>query len=381
MTDDAEPLVGRFLELTGTTPMGVWRAPGRVNLIGEHTDYNGGSVLPIAIDREARAALRVRDDGLVHVWSEQRGEAPIRPVASLAPGPARGWEAYVHGVVWAFRERGVNAPGLDILIDSTVPAGAGLSSSAALEVAVAVALRDALEVAMDPWDVVHLARRAENGFVGVPSGVMDQAIAVFGHRGTALLLDASTLETRQVPLWRDREVVLVVIDPGVPHRLVDDRYAERVAECREAADRLGVSLASAASGSIRSLPEPLSRRARHVITEQERVRRAVAALEDDDVATLGGLIDASHGSLRDDMEVVAPEQDLAVQAARTAGVLGARMVGAGFGGSCIALTPASLVPAVRGAVRDVLARASSRADTGSVEVFPVTSAAGAGRIV
>ena len=293
------------------------RAPGRVNLIGEHTDYNGGLALPFALDRSTTASIAERYDDRVRIVSRQVDEPWEGATADL--GSARGWAAYAAGVLWALREEGWEVPGLDVEVDSNVPLGAGLSSSAALEVSVAVAVAELLGrdlTAALRRTLVDACRRAETEVAGAPTGGLDQMASLLCRDGHALLIDFSDGSTRDVPLpLAAARLGILVIDTRVHHSHADGGYADRRSE------------------SERGDP----RRVRHVRTENARVRDAVAALEASDWATLGELMTASHVSLRDDYEVSAPELDTAVDAALAAGALGARMTGGGFGGSAIAL--------------------------------------------
>jgi galactokinase len=339
-----------FGDRFGGRPGGVWLAPGRANLIGEHTDYNQGWVLPFALEHSVRVAAARRGDGLLAIASRQApGDPAELAVAALAPGAVTGWAAYPAGVAWALREAGHPvAGGASLAIDSDLPQGAGLSSSAALECAVILALAGLYGLDLPRTELAALAQRAENDFVGVPSGIMDQSASLLGRAGHALLLDCRTGATADVPL--DPAAVglaLVIADTGVRHALDDGRYAVRRSECDRAAALLGVaSLRDVTSpGAVAGLADPaLRRRARHVITENRRVKQTVARLRAGDLAGVGALLNESHASLRDDFEVSWPEADVAVAAAVGAGALGARMMGGGFGGSVIALVPAGDAP-------------------------------------
>ena len=317
-------------------------APGRVNLIGEHLDYNGGRCLPIALDRRTVATVsaspderhRVRSGELL--WSGAVGER------------AEGWAAYVVGVL---EELGVVVP-LRVDLRSDLPVGAGLSSSAALECAVAVAVDACLALGRSDADLVDACVRAETAYVGAPTGGLDQTAAIFARAGHALLLDFADGSRTHVP-WRPEPagLRLLVIDTKVTRALVDGRYAERRAECATAADALGVRLlATADLTAVEQLDGTTLQRARHVVTEQARVGAFVEALATDDWAGVGALMTASHTSLRDDFEVSCTELDAVVDAALGAGAAGARMTGAGFGGSAIALVPEGRVAAVTDAV-------------------------------
>jgi galactokinase len=350
-----------FGECFGSPPEGVWHAPGRVNLIGEHTDYNQGFVLPFALDRGVVAAAARRGDGMLEVRSRQaRGEAVTVPVGALAPGSVTGWGAYPAGVAWALRAAGHQVAGANLAIDSNLPQGAGLSSSAALECAAALALTGLYGITVPRPELAAIGRRAENEMVGVPSGIMDQSASLLAEAGHALLLDCRTEETSAVPFDPAAAgLTLLIVDTGARHALTDGRYARRRHECEEAARLLGVrSLRDVpGAGGLAGLADPvLARRARHIVTDDQRVLATAALLRAGDVAGIGPLLDASHASLRDDFEVSWPQADAAVSAAGGAGALGARMVGGGFGGSVIALAPASRSGPVQEAVRDEYGR-------------------------
>ncbi|MCW2815725.1 MAG: galactokinase [Nocardioides sp.] len=332
------------------------RAPGRVNLIGEHTDYNGGLCLPVAIPAATTARVSLRDGAVHRLVSAQQDEPWEGTAQDAAPGAVRGWAAYAAGVLWALAEAGHDVPALDLRLDSTVPLGAGLSSSASLEAAVAVAavtatgrqLDDALRV-----ELVAACRRAETEVVGAPTGGLDQTAVVLAQAGHALLIDFDDGSTEQVPVdLAAAGLTLLVVDTRVSHDLTDGGYGSRREECEEAARRLGVpSLRSATPGSVAGLDDDvLRRRATHVVGEIARVEEAVDALRAGDWATVGRLFTTSHASLRDDFEVSCAELDLVVDTALQVGALAARMTGGGFGGSAIALVPAERADAVRRAV-------------------------------
>ncbi|GBD08462.1 Galactokinase [Candidatus Thermoflexus japonica] len=344
-----------FQERFGELPRLRARAPGRVNLIGEHTDYNDGFVLPIAIDRAIWVAARPRRDRQVHLIAADFGEEAVFPLDGLQPGGLRGWAAYPAGVAWALEQAGFRLPGMDAVVAGDVPIGSGLSSSAALEVAFATAWAALGGHEVPRLELARLCQRAENEFVGVRCGIMDQMAALFGRRGHALLIDCRSLETRLIPI--PKEMVVLVADSGVRRELAASEYNERRAQCEEAVRRLqgrypgiralrDVSRAQleAARGE---LPDRIYRRARHVVTENERVLRAVEALVRGDLPAFGEQLNASHESLRDDYEVSAPELDTLVEAARSVpGVYGARLTGAGFGGSILTVVRREAVQAV-----------------------------------
>jgi galactokinase len=342
----AGPAERWFGDCFGGQPEGVWRAPGRANLIGEHTDYNQGWVLPFALGLGVTVAAGRRDDGVLAICSRQAPGAPAElPVASLAPGAVTGWAAYPAGVAWALREAGHRlAGGASLAVDSDLPQGAGLSSSAALECATALALTELYGLDLPRPELATLAWRAENDFVGVPSGIMDQSASLLSEAGHALLLDCRSGDTAAVPLDPARTgLALAIIDTGARHDLGDGRYAQRRSECDRAAALLGVGSLRDVTGlaAVAGLTDPvLRRRARHVITENRRVKETVALLSGGDMAGVGAVLRASHVSLRDDFEVSWPAADVAVDAATAAGALGARMMGGGFGGSALALVPA-----------------------------------------
>jgi galactokinase len=382
--DDVPAAVrGRFEEAHGRVPAGVWVAPGRVNLIGEHTDYNDGFVLPIAIPDAVYVGAAARDDGRLRAVSVQAEGDLDTMVAELAPGGERGWSAYVCGVAWAVAETGVPVPGVDLVVDGRVPLGAGLSSSAALECAVGAALADLAAARLEPMALAKLAQHAENDYVGAPTGLMDQVAAVLCAEGHALLFDVRSLETRQVP-FRPAEagLALLVVDTGVRHEHAGGEYGERRRSCEAACRELGVASLREVSdaGDLaaveRLADDVLRRRARHVVTENARVLDACAALEAGDWPGFGALMTASHASLRDDYEVSCAELDVAVDAALAAGALGARMTGGGFGGCAIALVP---VDAVAGATDALVERYAERGWTGPVARV-VEPSAGAHRV-
>ncbi|GAA3883523.1 galactokinase [Saccharothrix violaceirubra] len=314
----------------------VYAAPGRVNLIGEHTDYSDGFVLPVAIPQVVEVSAVHRDDRAVRVSSAQRPD--VVEVHDLVPGAVTGWAAYVVCVVWALREAGYDIGGFDLHVDGRVPQGAGLSSSAALECAAALAVTDLSGVDVSRPELAKIARRAENVFVGVPCGIMDQSISLLAREGHALLLDTRSLRYRHVPFDPDRAGLdLLVVDTDAPHRLVDGEYADRKDACDKAAALLGVPALRDVTHPPDRLPGDLNRRVRHVVTENRRVREVVRLLDAGDIRRIGPLLTASHESLRVDYEVTVPELDVAVDELLGAGALGARMTGGGFGGCVIAL--------------------------------------------
>ncbi|HEX9226584.1 MAG TPA: galactokinase [Arthrobacter sp.] len=380
---DAGQLAARFQSVFGAAPDGVWQAPGRVNLIGEHTDYNEGFVLPFAIDRTARVAVRRRSDSTVRLLSTfgNQGLTTV-DAGSLSRSTARGWTKYPLGVLWALQQRGLHAGGLDLLLDSDVPRGAGLSSSHAIECAVITAVNELTAAGLDTREMVLATQRAENDFVGAPTGIMDQSASLRGAAGHALFLDCRSQDIRLVPFdAASAGLVTLVMDTKVSHSHAGGGYASRRASCERGAGILGVKALrdvgpdglDAASGLLD--PETF-RRVQHVVTENERVLQTVQVLETAGPAAIGPLLDASHASMRDDFEISCPELDLAVEAARSAGAAGARMTGGGFGGSAVALTPAAAEQQVRAAVGRAFAAAGYRPP----EIFSVRPAAGAMRL-
>jgi galactokinase len=353
-TERAAAVRAGFTDRFGVEPSRVGRAPGRVNLIGEHTDYNAGLVLPVALPHATYVAVRPRADDEVRIVSAQQDDAWEASLGSIGPGSVSGWAAYAAGVLWALREAGHAVGGVDLFVDSTVPVGAGLSSSAALECAVAVAVLGEPDPGLR-LAIVAAAIRAETEVVGAPTGGMDQTVAVLGEAHTALLVDfdepAGPGRTRTVPLALDGHSLLVT-DTRVSHALVDGGYGERRADCEAAAAALGVaSLRHAVLADLEALTdERVRRRARHVVTEIARVRDCVAAIATGDLAALGTLFDASHASMRDDFEISCPELDVAVAVAVEAGAVGARMTGGGFGGSSVAVVPDDRLAAVTHAI-------------------------------
>ncbi|MEV0692504.1 galactokinase [Streptomyces sp. NPDC050388] len=350
----------RFRELYGAAPHGVWAAPGRVNLIGEHTDYNDGFVMPFALPHTAVAAVSRRDDGVLRLHSADV-DAPVveLTVDSLAPGTDRDWTAYPAGVVWALREAGHAVTGADIHLASTVPAGAGLSSSAALEIVVALALNDLYELGLRGWQSARLCQRAENVYVGAPVGVMDQTASACCESGHALFLDTRDLSQRQIPFDLAAEGMrLLVVDTQVKHSHSEGEYGRRRAGCEKGAALLGVdALRDVAPADLDAAldrlgdEEEVRRLVRHVVTENERVERVIALLESGDTRAIGPVLTAGHSSLRDDFRVSCPELDLVVDTALASGALGARMTGGGFGGSAIVLAEAADTAPITEAIR------------------------------
>jgi galactokinase len=345
-------LVATFRAATGRDPEGVFSAPGRVNLIGEHTDHNEGHVLPFAIDRRCRVAAGRRGDDTVTVRSAQEPGTPVTTTLD-ALDRARGWSAYALGTLWALREADpAITGGWDLVVDGDVPLGSGLSSSAALECAVALAVAELGGSDLDRHALARAGRRAENDVVGAPVGIMDQAASLLCRDGAALLLDCRTLHGEDVALGLDEVgLVTLVVDTRVRHDLADGGYADRRAACVAAAEALGVpALRDATPDMLGRLDGDLLRRARHVVTEEARVHRVVALLRDGRPADVGPELTASHASLRDDFGVSVPALDAVVAAALDAGALGARLVGGGFGGSALVLAPEAAAAEIGAAV-------------------------------
>jgi galactokinase len=380
MSNDAGALVEAFNARTGRRPAGVWAAPGRVNLIGEHTDYNDGYVMPFALVQRVLIAAAPASDGTWSVTSLNNESTETFHAADLRPGMT-GWQAYVAGVVWALKEAGYGIGGADLVLTSDVPVGAGLSSSAALECAALTALADLNDLAIAGLERAKLARRAENAFVGAPTGLMDQAASTLCTLGHALFFDCRTAAAEQVRFdTASAGVEILVLDTKTPHALVDSEYAARRASCEEAARLLGVAAlrdVTDLDAALEELSDPvIRRRARHVVTENGRVLEAVEVLRAGRIADLAPLLDASHTSMRDDFEITVPQVDLAVEVARASGALGARMTGGGFGGCIIALVRAGEADRIG---REI-ARSFADAGYGPPAHFTAIPSAGAERL-
>ena len=346
MTDLHTQVITAFTEQYGESPAVVVRAPGRVNLIGEHTDYNDGFVMPLAIDRAFWLALRPREDNHVSVRSLNVNETALFTLTGLHKG-SESWGEYVKGVAWALQEAGHTLNGFEGTLISDVPMGAGLSSSAALELAIARAFAVVSKLDWNPANMALLAQKAENEWVGMNCGIMDQMISAAGEAGHALFIDCRDLSHESVPLPRGTAVV--ILDTATRRGLVDSAYNERRTQCEAAAEFFGVSALRDVSvadlearGSELETYDPLIyRRAKHVVTENERVRQAKNGLRAGDARRVGQLMDASHVSLRDDFQVSSEALDTMVWLARQQdGCWGARMTGAGFGGCAVALVQA-----------------------------------------
>lgn len=332
-----------FVQTFGQAPEIIAAAPGRVNLIGEHIDYSDGYVLPFAIADRTYAAISKRSDNLVRIASAQRRNSIIiHTVEEIQPELKGSWERYVLSVLWSMEIK----HGVDIMIDGYVPLGAGLSSSAALECSVATALNELFSCGFDLESLARLTQRGENEYVGVPCGIMDQSVSLMAKRGSALLLDCRDLTSRNVAFdVASHGLELLIIDTQAHHSLTDGGYAERRASCERVVAKLSIrSMRELTLEKLESSKDVLTEvefiRARHAVTEIARVLDAVVALESKNFKRLGELLNASHASLRDDYEVSCSELDTAVDASLSAGALGARMVGGGFGGSAIALIEA-----------------------------------------
>ncbi|CAN5216284.1 galactokinase [soil metagenome] len=382
MTDLAATTAAGFRRAFGTDPTGVWSAPGRVNLIGEHTDYNEGFVLPFAIDRRTTVAVRLREDGIARVSSTFAEEPVELPVADLSPAALDGWSAYPLGVAWALAAQSTGStPGFDAFIDSDVPVGAGLSSSAAIESSIAVALDELWSTGLDRPALASIGRLAENEAVGAPTGIMDQSASLLGRADSAVFLDCRSLESRIVPLgFAPHDLVVLIMDTRVKHAHVSGGYTARRESCELGARMLGVralrdvSIADLA-GAEQMLDDVTFRRVRHIVTENQRVLDSVDALESGDLESLGDLLVASHASMRDDFEISTVELDLAVSAALESGAIGARMTGGGFGGAAIALVDKSSVTATAEAVTAAFAKNGFA----EPDLFVVTASDGAHR--
>ncbi|SKB51623.1 galactokinase [Arthrobacter sp. 49Tsu3.1M3] len=400
MNEVLERESGFFSSEFGGAPDGLWSAPGRVNLIGEHTDYNEGFAFPIAIDKRTTVAARVRADRLLRVTSSSFPGVIEVSLDRLDPDSLTGWAAYPLGVAWAMARAAASGAGsgvasgsaagsgvpprmsgLDLALTSDVPAGAGLSSSAAIECAVALALNDLWDVGLGRPELARIGQLAENRVVGAPTGIMDQSASLLGESDHGILLDCQSLMTESVALgFAGAGVGLLVMDTRTSHSHADGGYASRRRSCEDGARRLGV-------GSLRALgPADLPRaaaqldgqtyrRVRHIITENQRVLDTVTALRTSGAAAIGPFLNESHVSMRDDFEISTPELDLAVASAQGLGAIGARMTGGGFGGAAIALVHTDGAATVAAGV----ARDFARAGYAAPHIFPVTASEGARR--
>ena len=354
----------RFNDLFGRAPEIVAAAPGRVNLIGEHIDYSDGFVLPFAISDTTVVALGRRTDSLIRIASVQKNSNIFETsLLDLAPGEGEGWVRYALGVLWVL---GLET-GMELLIDGRVPLGAGLSSSAALECSIATAVNHLFGKGLSLAELARATQKAENEYVGVPCGIMDQSVSLMAHSGSALLLDCRDLTSENIPfLIAPKGLELLIIDTQAHHKLVDGGYAERRASCEKAVEVLGISslrdISVADYASRQSELDPLTYiRGFHAVTEMKRVLDAVDALKRNNFTRLGELLNQSHRSLRDDYTVSCPELNLAVDTALAQGAHGARMVGGGFGGSAIALIKSDQVKRTESAITKAFAAKSFKA--------------------
>lgn len=375
-----------FQQVYGYEPAVQYSAPGRVNLIGEHTDYNDGYVLPFAIDRRTTASIAPREDRVLRVASafDDAGGPVSLSLDELSPDAMNGWSAYVFGIAWALREQGADLTGktgFDVFIDSDVPVGAGLSSSAAIECGVALAFNDQWELGLDRKTLARVGQYSENHAVGAPTGIMDQSASLLGEQDAVVFLDCRTLDTAVVDLALEANgLEVLVIDTRVEHAHATGGYAARRASCEKGAEVLGVE--ALRDVTVEDLPraqelldDETFRRVRHVVTEDQRVLDTVRTLREQGPRAIGSLLVASHESMRDDFEISVPELDLAVATAIEQGAVGARMTGGGFGGAAIALVDREARGAISAAVTAAFAAAGYR----EPNVFTVHAAQGARR--
>jgi galactokinase len=390
-TDAAAAARELFITMTGHAPEGAWSAPGRVNLIGEHTDYNDGFVLPFAIDHRTHVHLGTRADSRIRVVStfdEVPVEVALADLDALFPDARTSvpeWSTYPLGVAWALLSAAgrdaASVTGVDIAIASDVPVGAGLSSSAAIEGATAIALNDTWGLGLDRVALARVGRTAENEAVGAPTGIMDQMASMLGAADHAIFLDCRSLDASVIDLgFAAAGLEVLVMDTGVKHAHSTGGYRERRASCELGAEIMGVpALRDLAVSDLpaaqQRMDEVTFRRVRHIVTENQRVLDTVRMLRDAGPRTIGDLLTASHASMRDDFEISVPELDTAVDAALAAGAVGARMTGGGFGGAAIALVDRAHRTAVAAAVEAAFAAAGYAAP----HLFTVTPSAGAAR--
>ncbi|MFF2275354.1 galactokinase [Agromyces sp. NPDC058126] len=375
-----------FAEWFGRRPAGVWSSPGRVNLIGEHTDYNDGFVFPFAIEQRTAVALGDRDDRMLRVATGFAPDLVEIDLDLLTPDSVDGWAAYPLGVAWALSEFGADLSavrGVDLYLASDVPVGAGLSSSAAIECAVALALDEHWGLGLDRPTLAKVGQLAENRVVGAPTGIMDQSASLLGEADAGVFLDCRSLDAEVIPLgFAAAGLSLLVVDTRVSHAHATGGYAARRASCEAGARALGVeSLRELQEGDLPRAAELLDdetfRRVRHVVTENQRVLDTVRALHEQGPGAIGPFLDASHVSMRDDFEISVPELDLAVATAQANGAIGARMTGGGFGGSAIALMIDALVPIVTREIAAAFAEHGYREPS----IFTVRAAQGTRRDV
>lgn len=381
MISSAQSASDHFKSQFGYAPDGVWSAPGRVNLIGEHTDYNEGFVLPFAIDRRTYAAVGLRSDQVARIASAFTGEVVEFEISQIQRDKVSGWSAYPLGVAWSLIQAGATPQGFDLYVDSNVPVGAGLSSSAAIECSVALALNDLWGAGFSRDVLAKVGQRAENEIVGAPTGIMDQTASLFGQVDHAVFLDCRTLEAIPTPLaLRENGLEILVMDTRVAHRLTDGGYAARRQSCEEAAQLLGVSslrdlTAASLEESKHLLTDVVYKRARHVVTENERVTQTVESLAASGPTSIGQLMVQSHASMRDDFQISISELDVAVETAIAEGAIGARMTGGGFGGAAIALIESAKASNLTAAVLQEFSNQGFE----KPEIFKVTADEGAKR--
>ena len=352
-----EAVAAAFGSAFGYEPAGVWSAPGRVNLIGEHTDYNLGFVLPFAINRRTYAAVSLRSDSIVRVASSFSQTPHEIDLSAIERNPENDWAAYPFGVAWAIQQI-TDKPGIgfDAFFDSDVPVGSGLSSSAAIECSIGLALNELWAAGLTRQQLARAGQLAENEIVGAPTGIMDQSASLLGERDHAVFLDCKSLEAKSIELGFDAEnLELMIIDTRVAHRLVDGGYAARRDSCELGASTMGVSsLRELSVGDLPRAHEVMDdvtyRRVRHIVTENDRVVETVNKLQKEGPRAIGALLNASHVSMRDDFEISIDELDTAVDVANRHGAIGARMTGGGFGGAAIALAPIERVSEITLAV-------------------------------
>ena len=359
MSGSAQSAAELFEKQFGYKPAGVWSAPGRVNLIGEHTDYNEGFVLPFAIDRRTYAAVGIRNDQLARIASSFAGEVIEFEVSKISKGSVSGWSAYPLGVAWALVQAGATSQGFDLFVESDVPVGAGLSSSAAIECSVALALNDLWGAGLPKNVLAKVGQKAENEIVGAPTGIMDQTASLFGQADHAVFLDCRTLDAKAIALsLEENGLEIIVMDTRVAHRLTDGGYAARRESCEKASSLIGVAslrdvTVERLDAAKHLLDDVEYKRARHVVTENERVQQTVKLLAESGPKSIGQLMIDSHTSMRDDFQISITELDVAVDTALSEGAIGARMTGGGFGGAAIALIDSQKVAGLTKAVIDM----------------------------